>query len=494
MKLVDKFMSLSRLKQIIICSVTVVVVVAVVIGIVLNRNKYTATTMRLLNVEGTVNIEDSNGNSRPVKGNMRFQSGDAMNTGADGIASVGLDETKIITLQNDSRAEFTKSGKHLELKLTKGAVFFNVTEKLKPDETFEIKTSTMTAGIRGTSGIVYYAVEDDGKETIVVTDGVVALSATNQITGETKTMEVSGGEEAQVTYYDDRKTDSVEFSNNKVNARDLDDFALRNIGKDKKLVKRIANDTGWDQGGLEDAIKDAEERQKAPTPIVTLSPTPIPTVTPSSTPTITPKPTLPPATPTPPSTPTPSPTPTPEPTISPSPMAKPKPTATRRPTTSPTPSPRPTATNTPTTSPTATSTPTATPTVTTRPTTRPTATITPTTRPTATNTPTNTPTPTSTPIPTPVEPDYSYVPTDADFVSDGVGTYGKYGEGRVWGTTYNGHPVYIRYYKVPNDNGGETYTYSAPINGKWVPLHYKSVSPIVYAFNYGDKEITYYAD
>ena len=149
MKLVDKFKSLSRPKQIIICTATAVVVVAAVLLIVLlNSNKYTATTMRLLNIEGTVSIEDSNGAYRPVKNNMRFQSGDALNTGADGLASVGLDETKIITLQNDSRAEFLKSGKKLELKLTKGAVFFNVTEKLKEDETFEIKTSTMTAGIQ----------------------------------------------------------------------------------------------------------------------------------------------------------------------------------------------------------------------------------------------------------------------------------------------------------------------------------------------------------
>lgn len=99
------------------------IVAAIVIAIVMSRNGYLANTMRLLRVEGTVNIENGDGGTKPVIDNIRFQSGDALNTGADGLASVGLDDSKIVTLQNDSRAEFTKSGKRLELKLTKGALF-----------------------------------------------------------------------------------------------------------------------------------------------------------------------------------------------------------------------------------------------------------------------------------------------------------------------------------------------------------------------------------
>ncbi len=143
-------------KVYVIAVIALVAVLAVSLCIVFMRTGNIASTMRLLRVEGTVNVEDAKGGSKPVADNIRFQSGDALSTGSDGLASVGLDDTKIVTLKNDSRAEFVKKGKQLELKLTKGALFFNVTEKLKSDEKFEIKTSTMTAGIRGTSGIVYY--------------------------------------------------------------------------------------------------------------------------------------------------------------------------------------------------------------------------------------------------------------------------------------------------------------------------------------------------
>ena len=153
MVLLDKIKGLSLKTKIIISCVIVAVIAAIVIAVLLlHKSAITANTMRLLRCEGTVTIEDSKGAEKPVLDNIRFQSGDALNTGFDGLASVGLDDSKIVTLQSDSRAEFLKNGKKLELKLTKGGLYFEVTEKLNDDESFEIKTSTMTVGIRGTSG------------------------------------------------------------------------------------------------------------------------------------------------------------------------------------------------------------------------------------------------------------------------------------------------------------------------------------------------------
>ena len=276
MNIVDKFKNLTREKKIIAAVGAVFVVAAIVIVcIVISNNKYLATTMRLLRVEGTVNIEDSKGGTRSVTNNMRFQSGDALNTGADGLASVGLDDTKIITLQNDSRAEFLKKGKQLELKLTKGAVFFNVTEKLKADETFEIKTSTMTAGIRGTSGIYYYDETNENRETLVVTDGEVVVSATNKKTGVTKTAKVTSGEKVTVYLFDDKDPeDSVMFELKDIEVDELGRFKLSSLADDEELMKRISTHTGWDEDklkrvlrGLGDAIAPTDT--PTPTPVVT---------------------------------------------------------------------------------------------------------------------------------------------------------------------------------------------------------------------------------
>jgi hypothetical protein len=249
----------------IIAGIAVVVIAVAVVCIVFARNGYLATTMRLLRIEGTVNLEDSKGSTKPVAENLRFQSGDALNTGADGLATIGLDDAKIVTLDHNSRAEFKKKKNQLELNLTKGALFFNVTEKLKSDEKFDIKTSTMTAGIRGTSGIVYYDETDDLRETIAITDGVVEISATNPDTGETRTAKVEAGKQLKVYLYSDRPGESVQFEIFDIKEEDLGRFTVGLISDNDELIKKICDYTGWDPDKLKKILKGLNVEPKDPT-------------------------------------------------------------------------------------------------------------------------------------------------------------------------------------------------------------------------------------
>ena len=81
MSIVDKIKNLSKAKKIGIGGGAIVVIAGAILAIVLGQNNLLANTMRLLRVEGTVNIEDTKGGSKPVIDNIRFQSGDALNTG-----------------------------------------------------------------------------------------------------------------------------------------------------------------------------------------------------------------------------------------------------------------------------------------------------------------------------------------------------------------------------------------------------------------------------
>lgn len=409
--------------------ISVLIVFAAIVTTVfalIYQKRYHATSMRLLRVEGTVNIETAGGGSKPVLDNIRFQSGDALNTGADGLASVGLDDTKIITLQNDSRAEFTKQGKHLELKLTKGAVFFNVTEKLQPDETFEIKTSTMTAGIRGTSGYVYY--DDSGRDALIITDGAVEVKATNPVTGETRTAKVEGGQGITVYLYSDREEDTVTFTLEEIGVEDLNDFTVQMIAENDELLNRVCEYTGWDKQALKDVINNIPST----TPTPTATPVPSGTQTPTPTQTVTPTPTL---------TPSDTPTPTPSPTTAAGSTATPTPTA------------EPTAT--PTAKPTLT--PTVTPTPTNKPTATPTVTPTPTNKPTSTPTSTPTPVPSSIPEPTPIPDPNTSIPEGYSEAPDIYGT-------AMWALEYNGHEVYLC------RAGDYPFVYKGWSNYEWVDL------------------------
>lgn len=413
-------------KKIIYSVVALGIVAAIVIAIVLSRNGYLANTMRLLRVEGTVNIENGDGGTKPVIDNIRFQSGDALNTGADGLASVGLDDSKIVTLQNDSRAEFTKSGKRLELKLTKGALFFNVTEKLSEDETFEIKTSTMTAGIRGTSGYVYY--DDDGRDSLIITDGVVIVTAINPETGETKYAEVRGGQKITVYLYSDRTQDSVEFSITDVKENDLPEFPLQMISENEELINRVCEFTGWDKEALKAAASAALAAVTA-NPDVTATPVP------TSNATATPKPT---------NTVTPTPSSTPSPTPEPEETEETEETEAEA-TSTPTPSPVPEATATPTQTP----------------------------------VPTDTPVPTSTPIPTPSETEPEPTPEPTVYYKVNISVMEVGGGGSTFGP-YSDVVYEIPYEYGPDWNQAYEEYVNAYVMGKY--------DDAAYLFSHGDPE------
>ena len=120
------------------------------LSVAASAESYDAGTMRLLRYEGSVEIFDPEGVSRFVLENVRFASGEAMQTGEDGLASIGLDDTKIVTMDASSRVEFIQENSHLRLKLSQGTLFLDVQEKLDENESLDIETATMTVGIRGT--------------------------------------------------------------------------------------------------------------------------------------------------------------------------------------------------------------------------------------------------------------------------------------------------------------------------------------------------------
>lgn len=440
MSLAERFRDLSVKKRVVLAAVAAAVIAGLVMLIVILNNGYYAKTMRLLRIEGTVNIEDANGNARPVIDNIRFNSGEALSTGVDGLASVGLDDTKIVTLENNSRVEFTKSRNMLELNLTQGGLYFEVTEHLSADETFDIRTSTMTVGIRGTSGYVFY--DDDGRESLIITDGRVHVVAKNPDTGEVRETYVEGGYSVKVYLYDEtREEGSIEFFLDQLEEDEIPAFPLRMLSENPELLARVCEDTGWSADeilALADSLLNGdviteETEQTEETSETEVTPTPVPDEDPEPSPS---------------PSPTPSATPTPRPSVTPAPeddadaTPTPTPTGTPTPVPSATPSPEPEPTTAPTTAPTAA--PTAAPTVTPEPTAEP--------------TPDPTPEPTPDPEPEIPEGYEDYSPT-------------------VWGETYDGHDVYMIRGWNDDDSGWE---YMAYVDDEWVNVD------CVTGVNYGD--------
>ena len=332
MKIIDSFKRLTKKNKIIVCSSVVIGVVAVIAVIVLLNSGIKATSMRLLRMEGTVTLEDINGNEKSIVDNMRFTNGDALSTGEASLASIALDEHKIVTLDENSRAQFLREGNMLELNLTDGGVFFEVNKPLEEDESFDIRTSTMTVGIRGTSGYVH--VDEDGIASLILTSGHVHITGINPTTGETKELDVNPGDRVQVYLFNDRAVGSVDFEIDEITEEELNQFIIDYLCENDELRVTVCAASGWSEEVIltlgngsvtvteeTEETSETSETEEDPTP--TPSPAPDEDADPTATPTPTPRPA---GGNTPTNTPTPTPAPSATPTVTPAPTPSPVPT------------------------------------------------------------------------------------------------------------------------------------------------------------------------
>lgn len=230
-------------KKIVMIVAAVLLLVAAVIIFLYFRSQIRATTMRILRIEGEVTLEDD-GKPKSIKNNLRLNSGNALSTAVKSLVSIGLDEVKIVTLDERSRAIFNQKGRQLDLELTDGSLFFEVQQPLADDETMDIRTSTMVVGIRGTSGWVSV---DGEHEQLIVTDGTVHVIGTNPVTGEVKEIDVKAGQRVTVYLYNDRSVDSIMFVLEEVIERDLPEFLLERLRENPELLEKVCRETGWDK-------------------------------------------------------------------------------------------------------------------------------------------------------------------------------------------------------------------------------------------------------
>ncbi len=230
-------------RKIVILIATIVLLLVAALLVWYFSSQIRATTMRILRIEGQVDLED-NGKSKSVTDNLRLKSGNALTTAVQSLVSIGLDDTKIVTLDEKSRAEFNQKGRQLDLNLTAGSLFFEVSKPLEADENFDIKTNTMVVGIRGTSGWVSVSGEN---ESLIITDGIVHVIGTNPVTGESKEIDVKAGQKISTYLYNDRSVDSIEFFLEEITEHDAPEFLLECLRENPELLEKVCKETGWDK-------------------------------------------------------------------------------------------------------------------------------------------------------------------------------------------------------------------------------------------------------
>ena len=223
----------------------------------------TGTTLRLEETNGTVTVKDAAGKDKSAREGMRLYSGYTIATGASSSAYISLDDTKAVKLDSSGKVEIKKSGKKLEVSLTSGQIYFNVTEPLKVDESLNIRTSTMVTGIRGSFGWVNLT-------RMGLMHGHVTLICTNPETGETRVTEVYTGE--KVSYEQaaaaggaDSELAEIDFVKEKIVLEDVPATVVEEIAKDETLRSQLAEDetVTIDVTELVESLPEKQAEEKA---------------------------------------------------------------------------------------------------------------------------------------------------------------------------------------------------------------------------------------
>ncbi len=216
-------------KAIIIAGLAVAILVCVLI-FVLSRPSLSAALMRLELALGTVNLEDEDSGAITIEEGMRLFDGNILDTEQQSYAFVSLDETKAVKLDAISSCQLKQDGKLLKIELNEGKIFFNVTSPLADEEVFDIVTSTMISGIRGTSGVV--SVIGETLSYVTLLTGSVEISAENG----NQTAMLSAGQTAEIAV--DPQSGAVKIEIVQATPEDIPGFVLSELKTDAELLQK----------------------------------------------------------------------------------------------------------------------------------------------------------------------------------------------------------------------------------------------------------------
>lgn len=244
MKNTKEYAALNRgTLRLLLCFVLAFALVFSLLSAAIFAETATAADMRLQSTTGTVSLKNASGKSVSIREGMKLYSGYTLSTSSKSYAYVSLDSSKVVKLDASTKVQVKKSGSKLELLVSSGKLFFNVSAPLSSSETLNIRTSTMVTGVRGTSGVV--SADGAGSSSVDIYDGAVTVNT------------VSGGESLTVTAGESLTVALGAAEMAALTEDDIPGFAAVEIAGDESLQERIESASGLDVAGV---VSGAQEK------------------------------------------------------------------------------------------------------------------------------------------------------------------------------------------------------------------------------------------
>ena len=148
-------------------------------------------------------------------------------------------------------------------------MFFNVTVPLEKEESMNIRTSTMVAGVRGTCG--WFEVSDDWATRVYLLTGKLECLVVNPIDDNSENSAITPGNYSDFLVFpaaENQGQQTTRIESGSFTKEDIPGFVLVELVGDDALIQKIYEESGIDLRGLtmEEAkaklAKDQEEHAK----------------------------------------------------------------------------------------------------------------------------------------------------------------------------------------------------------------------------------------
>lgn len=256
-----------RLRRFWVCMILISILIVPITGYSAKNTQ--AFNIRIENVIGKgTSVLNIAGKKLSARKKMKLYSGYKVTTSRKNYVYMSMDSSKAIKQDQNSKVQLKKQGNKNEIYVLKGKIFFNVNKNLKSNETMNVKTSNVSMGIRGTSGVI--AVEpifDDNQRLTEVVYYIQIYDGTGYI--EYDKNDGSGTQDASlkagyqlIIRREIEETGKSKVSIEKIGANDIPSFAIEELLNNKQLLEKVLEETKLTETELKEALKKNKEKEE----------------------------------------------------------------------------------------------------------------------------------------------------------------------------------------------------------------------------------------
>ena len=173
-----------------------IVLIAALVPVTYYATEAIGSRIEVERIDGTAYVVKANGKKSPARAGLKLSAKESLQTDMGSYAFLGIDEDKVIKVDELSQINIVKKNNKLKVNIEEGSIMFEVKNPIPEPCEMSLDASTMAMSIRGTAGIIgLRRIGDNIVSAVELVDGRVDMTYSD-IAGKGRNFTLWGGESA----------------------------------------------------------------------------------------------------------------------------------------------------------------------------------------------------------------------------------------------------------------------------------------------------------